>query len=168
MSKPETNPLEAMTVSVAPGIGPTVACLAQASPAGEIFVAVGGAAPCAARLLANLDRYELAKPHYRGRDVLVVFQDGDRGKPIIIGLLEEPLESMVEMTAATKETPDRKQELRIDGKRVVIEADDEIELKCGQGSITIRKDGKIVVKGTHVLSHATGPNRIRGGSVSLN
>jgi len=168
MSKPVILPFEAMTVSVAPGIGPTVARLVQPGPTGEIFVAVGGAAPCAAKLLAHLDRHELAKPRHRGRDVLVVFQDGDRGKPIIIGLLEEPLESMVEMTAATNETPDRKRELRIDGKRVVIEADDEIELKCGQGSITIRKDGKIVVKGTNVLTHATGPNRVRGGSVSLN
>ncbi len=168
MSKPEMNPFAAMSASMALAIGPTVARLTQTGSAGEIFVAVGGTTPCAAKLLANLDRYELAQPRYVGREVLVVFQDGDRNKPIIVGLLEEPLESLVEMTAATKETPDHKQELRIDGKRVVIEADDEIELKCGQGSITIRKDGKIVVKGTHVLSHATGPNRIRGGSVSLN
>jgi len=168
MSKPVMNPFESMPAAVALAIGPTIARLAQSGPAGEIFVVVGNAAPCAAKLLANLDRYELAKPRYSGRDVLVVFQDGDRSKPIIVGLLEEPLEGMVEMSTTAKETPERKRELRIDGKRVVIEADDEIELKCGQGSITIRKDGKIVVKGTNVLSHATGANRIRGGSVSLN
>jgi len=168
MSKPVLSTFEAMPASLALAIGPTVARLAQPGPAGEIFVALGGAAPCTAKLLASLDRYELAKPRYCGRDVLVVFQDGDRSKPIIVGLLEEPLESLVEMTTTAKETTDRQRELRIDGKRLVIEADDEIELKCGQGSITIRKDGKIVVKGTNVLSHATGANRIRGGSVSLN
>ncbi|MBI3776149.1 MAG: hypothetical protein HY273_11465 [Gammaproteobacteria bacterium] len=119
-------------------------------------------------MLAQLDRYELAKPRYCGRDVLVVFQDGDRSQPIIVGLMEEPLESLVEMETPAQEAPNRKQELRIDGKRVVIEADDEIELKCGQGSITIRKDGKIVVKGTNLLSQSTGSHRIRGGSVSIN
>lgn len=56
----------------------------------------------------------------------------------------------------------------VDGKRVVIEAQEEIELKCGQGSITIRKDGKIVVKGTNLLSRSSGPNRIKGGSINLN
>lgn len=167
MSKPMTLP-ELTSSPMASALGPTLARLAPSGSAGEIFVAVENGAPCPAKLLANLDRYELAKPRYCGRDVLVVFQDGDRSKPIIVGLMEEPLESLVKMNAAATETPERKRELRIDGKRVVIEADDEIELKCGQGSITIRKDGKIVVKGTNVLSHATGPNRIRGGSVSLN
>ncbi len=168
MSKQVMNPFDAMPTAMSLAIGPTIARLTQPGLGGEILVTVGGAAPCIAKLLANLDRYELAKPRYCGREVLVVFQDGDRTKPIIVGLMEEPLESMVQMETPAPESPDHRREMRIDGKRVVIEADDEIELKCGQGSITIRKDGKIVVKGTHVLSHATGPNRIRGGSVSLN
>ena len=44
----------------------------------------------------------------------------------------------------------------------------EIVLECGEGSITIRKDGKIVIKGTHLLSRAAGVNRIKGGQVNIN
>ena len=168
MTKPLTTPFENMASLVAFANAPTIARLAGAGPAGEIFVEVAGAAPCAARMTADVDRSELSQARNRGREVLVVFQDGDRSKPIIVGLMEEPLESLVNMDAPVPETPSRKQELRIDGKRLVIEADDEIELKCGQGSITIRKDGKIVLKGTNLLSRSSGPNRIKGGSVSLN
>lgn len=168
MTKPLTSPFENMASLVAFANAPTIARLAGAGAAGEIFVEVGSAAPCAARLTADVDRSELSHARNRGREVLVVFQDGDRGKPIIIGLMEEPLESLVNMETSVSETPGHRQELRIDGKRLVIEADDEIELKCGQGSITIRKDGKIVVKGTNVLSRSSGPNRIKGGSISLN
>jgi hypothetical protein len=49
-----------------------------------------------------------------------------------------------------------------------LEAQEEIVLKCGEGSITLRKDGKIIIKGTHLLSRASGPNRIKGGSVQIN
>lgn len=55
-----------------------------------------------------------------------------------------------------------------DRKRVVLDADEEITVRCGEGSITIRKSGKILVKGVEIVSHARGANRIRGGSVQLN
>ena len=73
----------------------------------------------------------------------------------------------IDREAATTEQ-DQAIEARLDGKHLLIEAEDEIELRCGKGSITIRKDGKIVVKGTHILSRASGPHRIKGGNVSIN
>lgn len=168
MTKPLPTPFENIPSLMAFANAPTIVRLAGAGPAGEILVEVGATAPCAARMTADVDRSALSQARNRGREVLVVFQDGDRNKPIIVGLMEEPLESLVNMEVSAPETPSHKQELRIDGKRLVIEADDEIELKCGQGSITIRKDGKIVLKGTNLLSRSSGPNRIKGGSISLN
>jgi hypothetical protein len=41
-------------------------------------------------------------------------------------------------------------------------------LRCGEGSITLTRDGKIVLRGKHIVTHASGVNRIRGGSVELN
>lgn len=159
--------VETMHAATSPS-SPTIGRIAHIGAAHEIFVKVGGMAACAARLLANIDREELTQPNSLGREVLVLFQDGDRSKPIIIGVLEDRLESLMQMDIAPAKSSQPPQEVRVDGQRVVIEAQEEIELKCGKGSITIRSDGKIVVKGTNVVSHATGANRIRGGSVSLN
>ena len=55
-----------------------------------------------------------------------------------------------------------------DGRRVTVEAADELTLRCGQASLTLRADGKVVVRGTHILSHSTGPHRLKGGSFSIN
>jgi hypothetical protein len=51
---------------------------------------------------------------------------------------------------------------------LVLEAGRELVLRVGEGSITIRADGKILIKGKDLVSHAKRMNRIKGGSVSLN
>ena len=51
---------------------------------------------------------------------------------------------------------------------LLIEAKEEITLRVGEGSITIRADGKILIKGKDLVSHAQRVNRIRGGSVAIN
>jgi len=56
----------------------------------------------------------------------------------------------------------------VDGKRVVLEGDQEVVLRCGDASITLRRDGKIVLRGAYIETTATGLNRIRGGSVKIN
>ena len=61
-----------------------------------------------------------------------------------------------------------KKDILIDGKQITIEAESEILLKCGKGSILIRKDGKIILKGTDLLSRSSGRQRIKGSSVSIN
>ena len=40
--------------------------------------------------------------------------------------------------------------------------------RVGDGSIEIRADGKILIKGTDLVSHAKRMNRIKGGAVSIN
>jgi hypothetical protein len=51
---------------------------------------------------------------------------------------------------------------------LVLEAAEELTLRVGQGSITLGKDGKILIKGKDLVSHAQRMNRIKGGSVSIN
>lgn len=51
---------------------------------------------------------------------------------------------------------------------LVFEAKQNLTLKCGDGSITIRADGKILIKGKDLVSHAQRTNRIKGGSVAIN
>ncbi len=53
-------------------------------------------------------------------------------------------------------------------EHVLLEARKELTLRCGQGRVTLRQDGKILVKGQDVVSHARRSQRIKGGSVSIN
>jgi hypothetical protein len=52
--------------------------------------------------------------------------------------------------------------------RVTLEAGQTLSLKCGDASVDLRADGKVMVRGDDVLVHAKGTNRIRAGSVAIN
>jgi hypothetical protein len=58
--------------------------------------------------------------------------------------------------------------LTVDGEPVVVEATDELVLRCGAASITLRSNGRVLIQGTHVETRAEGVNRIKGGSVQIN
>jgi hypothetical protein len=51
---------------------------------------------------------------------------------------------------------------------LTIEAKQSLTLRVGDGSITIREDGRILIKGKDLVSHAQRMNRIKGGAVSIN
>jgi hypothetical protein len=89
-----------------------------------------------------------------GDEVLVWQGDGDPRGVILgrIGARAQP---------AAPEPADPPDEL-------VIEARQSLTLRVGGGSITLREDGRILIKGKDLVSHARGMNRIRGGSVAIN
>jgi hypothetical protein len=147
-------------------LSPRVGRLAASGAEGQVFVECNGVAK-AARLLSGMSRNELAKAENRGRGVLLIFEEGDADRPIIVGLMEDPLDGLVSMEVPA-EASSHPTEAKVDGKRVTIEAQEEIVLKCGSGSITLRKDGKIVIKGTHLLSRSSGPIRVKGARVDIN
>jgi hypothetical protein len=51
---------------------------------------------------------------------------------------------------------------------LVIEAKKGLVLRVGEGSITLRADGKILIQGNDLVSQAKRMNRIKGGAVSIN
>jgi hypothetical protein len=51
---------------------------------------------------------------------------------------------------------------------LVLEARSSLTLRVGDGSIEIRADGKVLIKGSDLVSHATRVNRIKGGAVAIN
>ena len=59
-------------------------------------------------------------------------------------------------------------DLRIDGEHHVIEAQQSIELRCGEAAILLTADGRIQLRGTYINSHASATQRILGGSVHVN
>ena len=117
-----------------------------------------------------------------GRQVALLFSQGDSRQPVIMGLIHSPLHSLLENAAAVAapELAGSESEsaeslpgtgaavLRVDGERVVVEGREEIVLKCGEASITLTKAGKILIRGKYLLNRSTGVNRILGGSVQVN
>jgi hypothetical protein len=142
-------------------IHPRIGRLASGRIAGEIYVEVDDTGPAPARLLSGLNRHELLKTENLGREVLVVFADGDPGKPVIVGMMENILEDLISLDPPPMEIPS-------DGERVVIRADREILLTCGDGSLSMKKDGRIVIRGTDIVSRASNSNKIKGSHVDIN
>jgi hypothetical protein len=88
----------------------------------------------------------------------------------VIGLVEESAGGKLlgELLSRSSAPARRPVEARVDGKRVVLEGEDEVVLRCGDASITLRRDGKVMIRGAYVETQAKGVNRIKGGSVKIN
>lgn len=85
-----------------------------------------------------------------GNSVLVWFPQPGSGRGVILGRIGP-------VTPSGPEVPDE----------LVLEAAKNLTIKCGDGSITIR-DGRILIKGKDLVSHARRTNRIKGGAVAIN
>ena len=97
-----------------------------------------------------------AVPAAVGRQAVLLIDPLGAGAPVLLGLLQRPGDAADAVEA------------RVDGRRVEIEGQDEIVLKCGEASITLRRNGRVVIRGAQVETRAAGLNRIRGGSVAIN
>jgi hypothetical protein len=92
--------------------------------------------------------------------------DATTGTPVILGLIHDQL---VAKKPSKRQTAKSKAvEVRVDGDQLVLEAKQQIELRCGDSSITLRQDGKILIKGAELVSRASRSNRIKGASVEIN
>lgn len=111
------------------------------------------AGPVRARLLVGVEVAALKTAADTRQPVALMFEGGDPSLPLIVGLVQPPATS---------------KEVRVDGKRVVLSGEDEVELRCGEASIVLKRDGKLVIHGAYVETRAKGTNRIKGGSVQIN
>lgn len=59
-------------------------------------------------------------------------------------------------------------QVRLDGERLELEARDEIVLRCGRASITLRRNGRVVLRGAYVETSSEGVNRVKGAAVKIN
>lgn len=53
-------------------------------------------------------------------------------------------------------------------QNLVIAAAETLTLRCGESSVDLRADGKLMVRGDDVLVRAKGTQRIRAGTVAIN
>ncbi len=115
-------------------------------------------APCPAEVLVRAGATDWAA--CRGARALLALAEGAAGAvPVLVGLLEGARAHGDAATPAPEgEVP---QDVRIEGAR-------EILLKCGEASIALRADGRIVIRGGYVLSRSSGANKIKGATVRIN
>ncbi|WP_239576531.1 DUF6484 domain-containing protein [Archangium primigenium] len=170
--KPESKRFLSELQSQEPFLGSRAGRLTGADASGSLLVDFPGntAGPVPARLAVAVDATVIQAAVAQQQKVVLLFENGDPRLPFIMGFIQEtnatPL--LNALLAPLREAPPPAVEARIDGKRVTIEGRDEVVLRCGEASITLRRNGKVIVKGTQLESRATGAHRIKGGSVEIN
>ncbi|WP_236234859.1 DUF6484 domain-containing protein [Pseudomonas tohonis] len=92
-----------------------------------------------------------------GTQVALMFVGGDPAQPLVIGRIQRLPETRKEPAVA-----------HIDGERLEFSAEREIVLRCGKASITLTREGKVLIKGAYLSSRSSGVHRIKGGSVQIN
>ena len=128
-----------------------------------------GALP--ARSVPQLDEAAIQGAVLANREVVLLFENNDPRVPIIMGLVSDGpgAELFGALLAPSHSASPRPQiEARVDGRRVVLEGQDEVVLRCGDASVSLQSDGKVIVRGAYVETHASGLNRIKGASVKIN
>jgi hypothetical protein len=126
-----------------------------------LFRASQGGEPFPVAIAVPISDGVVARAARTGERALVV-RVGASDDWMLVGLVRERLPQRVR-SAGPGDV-----EVRLDGDKLVFEAERAIELRCGHSSLTLRKDGKIVLKGDYVVSASRGPNKIRGATISLN
>lgn len=96
-----------------------------------------------------------------GRRVLLLFESEGENSPIVAGVLRED-------TGWEDRDPPDNVEIDADGKRLIVTAKEQLVLRCGMASITLTKEGKVLIQGTYLSSRSSGAHRIKGGSVQIN
>jgi hypothetical protein len=154
VADPEATSAQVVTV---------VSVTADGTP--EVEFGVGGPV-VPARLAVAVTRERIEAAIARRQQTVVLFEGGDPSRPLIVGFIE-PVLPPAPVTPAEPGTS-LVVEADVDGKRVRVTAQDEIVLECGSASVTLRRNGRVVIRGTYVETRSEGTNRIRGGQVQIN
>jgi len=76
-------------------------------------------------------------------EVLLLFPEGDEDRPIIVGLMQDPLFDLVSIEVENvEENAEVPKEFRIDGRKVLIDAEEEVSIRCGKGASSCARTGK--------------------------
>jgi hypothetical protein len=158
----------------------------ESAPASLVVDFAGNASgPLRARSTVRLDEAAIGRAVATRQAVTLLFEEGDATRPIVIGLVQEPpspLEDLLRKSSGEAAPPEgappeaappetaRPPSIQadVDGKRVVISAEREITFTCGEASLTLRRDGKILLRGRYVETYSQGVNRIKGAQVKIN
>lgn len=103
-----------------------------------------------------------------GREAVLIFEQGDSQRPIVVGLVQNPEQGCRGVSGNPDAENKGQRAVELDGERLMLSAEREIVLRCGQASITLTRAGKILIRGAYLLSRSSGINRIKGAAVQIN
>ena len=127
-----------------------------------------------------------------GRQVGLLFTQNSQWTPIIVGVVHNALHNILDNIEIAEDngdqelfasplistltdgkhkadlTLDHTNSVHVDGKKIILEGEEQVVLRCGDASITLHKNGKISIRGKYLLNRSSGVNRIMGGSVQVN
>ncbi len=99
------------------------------------------------------------------KNVVLAFENADQRLPIVIGLIQDaPIASRREIHLDKQAVDD----IRVDGRNIVLDAAKRVEIRCGQSSLIMQSDGKIIIKGNYIISRARQVNKVKGAAVKIN
>lgn len=122
--------------------------------------------PLPARVAGALSEEALARAARDRDDALLLFEDGDSSLPIVVALLRSATPLVDAALAAA--LPSAPRIARADGRRVEIDGKEEVVLRCGRASLTLRADGTVLLRGVNIVTQAARVQKIRGGKVQIN
>lgn len=120
-----------------------------------VYPGQAGTAAIAARSIVDVHSAHV------GKQVVLVFEEADPAKPIVMGIIRRRDDSALEARPGHVE-------VEKDGERLIVNAKEQLVLRCGKASITLTSAGKVLIDGAYISSRSSGVNRVKGGSVQLN
>ncbi len=124
--------------------------------------------PTRARITVRLSPDELLAAVAARQGAVLLFDRGDPSRPVVIGLVQPTSDTPLLDAVLGAPAVTAAKDARLDGRRVVVEARDEIELRCGESSIVLRRNGRVSIRGVQLETRARGLQRIKGGKVEIN
>lgn len=135
--------------------GARLGSLRRVDPDGSVWLDGPGGEPVRARVADGLVTARLLHALAGHVPVLVVDEHDDPARPVVLAVVAE--------RATTPSTS-----ASIDGSSVELHGHEQVVLRCGTASITLTRDGRIVIEGAAIRSRADGTHRIQGGTVQIN
>ena len=134
VAAPATRPVD-VVIGTLVGVGDDGAPLVDFS---------GNPAGAPVRAMATARYGEVAS----GSAVALMFLDGDRARPLAIGVVPDQAPAPID--------------------RLMLTAEHELVLKCGRASIVLTRAGKVLVQGAYLSLRSSGMQRLTGASVQIN
>ncbi|NMO13797.1 hypothetical protein HPC49_01955 [Pyxidicoccus fallax] len=172
MGSRETQPAQATDVldEEEPILAPLVGQVVGVTEAGLLLVDFPGnrrgALP--ARTALELDVEARQRAVALRQEAVLLFERGEPALPLLVGLLPPPSETPLTDALLATSLPVASAEADLDGKRLVLEGREEVVLRCGKASLTLRHDGQVLLRGVNIRADAEEVHRIRGGKVQIN
>ena len=161
---PEGSPSQEERIS-----SPRVGWVAGDGASGVLLVDFEGnrRGPLPVRSTVALTPEAIRRAVVERQGALLLFEKGDPALPVLVGLLQNT--SAAPLTEALLDSLDAgPREARVDGRQVRIEAREEVTLTCGKASLTLRRNGDVILRGANIRTEAEQVQRIKGGKVQIN